>query len=75
MNSASFAGRAWFKSVRSNIHSDCVEVAIGDHEVAMRDSKAPDGPVLVFAHAAWLDFIDCVKVDGFRPSGEVTAEE
>lgn len=49
---------AWHKSSRSGAGNNCVEVAIVDREhVAIRDSKAPDGGVLVVGRtgmATWL---------------------
>lgn len=36
---------------------NCVEVAVSGDSVAMRDSKNPDGPVLVFSGEAWEAFI------------------
>ncbi|MER7665741.1 MULTISPECIES: DUF397 domain-containing protein [unclassified Streptomyces] len=40
----------------------CVEVADGfTHVTPVRDSKNPDGPALVFAHARWASFVSAVK--------------
>ncbi|MFD5323781.1 DUF397 domain-containing protein [Streptomyces sp. NPDC127092] len=53
----------WRKSSYSNGDGgECVEVA--DHVpglVPVRDSKRPDGPVLVLTAAAWAPFIEAVK--------------
>lgn len=39
----------------------CVEVLRLTEKVAVRDSKDPSGPVLVFTHAEWAEFISgCV---------------
>ncbi len=50
---------AWVKSNHSGgTGGDCVEVAMGlPGVVAMRDSKNPDGPRLVFALADWRAFL------------------
>jgi hypothetical protein len=40
---------------------DCVEVALSDGKVAMRDLKHPDGPVLMYSTAEWRRFVDRVK--------------
>ncbi|MFC4032119.1 DUF397 domain-containing protein [Streptomyces polygonati] len=57
MSNGDLANATWFKSSYSNGQGECVEVAItGDH-VAMRDSKDPDGPALVFTAAAWSTFV------------------
>lgn len=54
----------WRKSARSNNGGDCVEVAGNlPGAVAVRDSKDPDGPVLVFTPAEWDAFVGGV-VDG-----------
>lgn len=47
---------SWVKSSYSNTGANCVEVAhtaLGN--VAIRDSKDPDGPVLRFTSAAWRE--------------------
>ncbi|AJF65111.1 DUF397 domain-containing protein [Streptomyces vietnamensis] len=49
----------WFKSSYSNGDGgDCVEVAYDFTDVIpVRDSKVPDGPVLVVPAAAWAAFV------------------
>ncbi|WP_411970800.1 DUF397 domain-containing protein [Micromonospora peucetia] len=47
----------WRKSSRSGNQGNCVEVADNlPHVIAVRDSKDPAGPVLVFNPAAWGAF-------------------
>ncbi|MBT2225852.1 DUF397 domain-containing protein [Nonomuraea sp. NEAU-A123] len=55
----------WFKSSHSGGNGgDCVEVATNlPGIVAVRDSKDPSGPALVFAPEVWADFIVQVKAD------------
>ncbi|GES33883.1 DUF397 domain-containing protein [Streptomyces angustmyceticus] len=44
----------WRKSTYSGKDGNCVEVApLEDSAVAVRDSKAPRGPVLSFSEQAW----------------------
>ncbi|MCP2259255.1 protein of unknown function (DUF397) [Streptoalloteichus tenebrarius] len=52
----------WRKSSRSDSKgNDCVEVAGGNELAAVRDSKNPSGPALVFAPAAFAAFVHSVK--------------
>lgn len=56
-------GARWRKSSRSSANGgDCVEVAdnLGD-VVGVRDSKDPQGPVLVFDRAVWASFVASLK--------------
>lgn len=47
---------AWRKSSHSGDQGACVEMAPIDTGVAVRDSKDPAGPVLLFSPAAWAAF-------------------
>jgi uncharacterized protein DUF397 len=52
----------WMKSARSGGNSDnCVEVALVDGAIAVRDSKNPTGAVLLYTRAEWDAFIGGVK--------------
>ncbi|GAA2844253.1 DUF397 domain-containing protein [Actinoplanes cyaneus] len=52
----------WFKSARSGADSDnCVEVAFVDEAIAVRDSKNPAGPALIFTAAEWDAFVHGAK--------------
>ncbi|MFI6162588.1 DUF397 domain-containing protein [Micromonospora haikouensis] len=51
----------WRKSTKSNGQNACVEVATVDRAVAVRDSKDPAGPVLIFNHHDWTSFITTTR--------------
>jgi hypothetical protein len=53
----------WFKSSYSNPHGgDCVEGArLPDGVMAVRDSKDPHGPALIFRAEAWAAFLGAVS--------------
>ena len=56
------AGAQWRKSQRSGTSGNCVEVALVEGgRVAVRDSKDPDGPKLVFTPAEWEAFVSRAK--------------
>ncbi|MFC4030270.1 DUF397 domain-containing protein [Streptomyces polygonati] len=62
-------GAAWFKSSYSNAQGgECVEGArLDGGAMAVRDSKDPQGPALVFPAAAWSAFAAAVR-DGELPT-------
>jgi len=58
----------WRKSSFSMSNGQCVEVAcLADGHVGVRDSKAPDGPVLRFPVEAWMAFLGDIRKTS-RPS-------
>ena len=56
-------GAAWWKSSYSSPSGNCVEAAKLTGGVALRNSRFPDGPTLVFASAVWGAFLRGVKQD------------
>ncbi len=48
----------WRKSRRSGPSGNCVEAAeLPSGDVAVRNSRYPDGPALVFTRAEWIAFV------------------
>jgi len=66
MSARDLEGAAWRKSQRSNSQGACVEVArIGTETVAMRNSRDPDGPVLICRRDAIMAFMDGLRAGQF----------
>ncbi|MFE4361509.1 DUF397 domain-containing protein [Kitasatospora sp. NPDC058184] len=60
------SGASWVKSTHSQQGGDCLEVARGSREsMPVRDSKDPQGPVLVFPAEAWVSFVAAVRSGEF----------
>jgi hypothetical protein len=59
MDASTLVGVRWIKSGRSGpTGGNCVEVAfLPDGEVAMRNSRHPGGPALIFTRAEWDAFL------------------
>jgi hypothetical protein len=53
----------WVKSQRSGpTGGNCVEVAfLADGEIAMRNSRHPSGPALIFTRSEWEAFLGGAK--------------
>jgi uncharacterized protein DUF397 len=57
---------AWRKSTASNPNGDCVELApLPAGPVAMRNSRDPRGPALIYTRAAIEALLDGVKAGEF----------
>jgi hypothetical protein len=56
----------WRKSTRSNYSGECVEVANLTHHIAVRDSKDPVGPKLIFNRQNWRQFTEAVREGGYE---------
>jgi hypothetical protein len=59
----------WRKSTYSSA-SGCVEVAFLEDQIAVRDSKDRNGPVLVFTLGEWAAFLSGVRSGEFDRSGQ-----
>ena len=62
MNEIDLSRAEWHKSSYSSQDGNCVEVATNlSGMVAVRDSKNPDGPRLIFSHDEWRAFVAAVR--------------
>lgn len=62
MNATGPPSMSWRKSVRSDSEGEnCVEVAGLPAGIAVRDSKCPGGPVLVFGRVAFEMLADEIR--------------
>ncbi|MFC4071913.1 DUF397 domain-containing protein [Actinoplanes subglobosus] len=58
VNPLELADATWTKSTKSGPNCDnCVEVAFVGQAVAVRDSKNPNGPALLFTPGEWDAFV------------------
>ncbi len=55
----------WRKSSRSAAAGHCVEIAVDQRSVAVRDSKDAAGPVLRFGADDWAGFLSGVRAGEF----------
>lgn len=62
LSAALLDGATWRKSSRSGAVGNCVEVAVlGSGQVALRNSRYPDGPALIYTGAEVAAFVAGVK--------------
>ena len=52
------ASLVWCKARRSTANGQCVEIASASGRVAIRDSKDPGGPILVYTQAEFSTFLE-----------------
>jgi hypothetical protein len=53
---------SWRKSSYSSSNGgNCVEVGTATHNIAVRDSKDPHGPVIAFSSADWQTFTERLR--------------
>lgn len=62
----SISGVEWIKSARSNQSGNCVEVAqLPGGGVAVRNSRHPEGPALVYTREEMAAFVEGAKDGDF----------
>ncbi|RKT81907.1 protein of unknown function [Saccharopolyspora antimicrobica] len=62
MSAPELSTATWLKSSYSQGNGgQCVEVAVQPTVVGVRDSKDPDGPVLVFNPSAFAQFLGTLR--------------
>ena len=60
-------GATWRRSRRSSPSGNCVEIAaLGRDTMAVRDSKDPDGPALIYTPVAIARLIEAVRMGSIR---------
>jgi hypothetical protein len=52
------ASLAWLKARASTNNGECLEIASTAGKIAIRDSKDPDGPILVYTRGEFGAFLD-----------------
>lgn len=58
LSEAERTGLAWLKAQASSHNGQCVQIASTAGKIAIRDSKDPDGPILVYTPAEFKAFLD-----------------
>jgi hypothetical protein len=58
LSEAERASLAWLKAQSSSHNGQCVEIASAAGKIAIRDSKDPDGSILVYTPAEFKAFLD-----------------
>jgi Domain of unknown function (DUF397) len=67
MNETDFSQLTWFKSSRSSANGQCTMCArLAGGGMAVKDSKHPDGPALLFSANEWRAFTKGVKLSEFE---------
>lgn len=64
-----YRGLVWRKAQRSVNNGACVELASAGGRIAVRDSKDPGGPVLLYGPKDWHAFLAAAKQGKFDIPG------
>jgi len=63
-NGTDIPSLTWFKSSKSSANGQCTMCArLPDGGIAVKDSRHPDSPVLLFSAALWHAFTQDIKRD------------
>ena len=63
MNDAELSRLTWFKSSKSYATGQCITCArLPGGGMAVKDSKHPDGPALLFPAGSWQAFAEEIKL-------------
>ncbi|MGH3770219.1 MAG: DUF397 domain-containing protein [Pseudonocardiaceae bacterium] len=70
MPAALLCGVRWTKSSHSNPYGNCVEVAeLTGRKIAVRDSRHPGGPTLIYPRTEMAVFVRALKAGEFDEMG------
>jgi hypothetical protein len=61
LTTSEFLALNWRKAQMSTNNGACLEVASVPGKIALRDSKDPGGPILVYTPDEWTAFLDGAK--------------
>jgi hypothetical protein len=71
VSAASLTGAVWRKSSRSGAIGNCVELApLPGDEMAVRNSRDPRGPALIYSGVDISGFLARVKAGEFHATGD-----
>jgi hypothetical protein len=70
VSDAERAHLTWQKASASTSYGQCVELASAADGIAMRDSKDPDGPILLYTRAEFKAFLDGARNGDFSGIGQ-----
>jgi Domain of unknown function (DUF397) len=65
---AGYCEPVWHKSSYSDA-DNCVEIAVTEEHVMIRDSKETANRVLDFPHGEWAAFLTCIRHNEFDAGG------
>lgn len=66
LSEAERQGLAWLKAQCSTGTGQCVEIASTAGKIAIRDSKDPDGPILVYTSSEFSAFLEGARNGEFN---------